>query len=128
MVLDLDGSPRDALVVRLLALEEARDIQLTLSGTVYRQTQHPKTPLGVQEVMRTQIFTLPTGLTADEQDRYRRVVAVMRGNSLTDQHDADAAILFEAGKYGCRYLITEDKRMLRNKMKLEEILGPPCAS
>jgi hypothetical protein len=125
MALDRDGSSRDAFVDRLLALEEAGDICFLEPGTVYQQTQHPKTPADVQEVMRTQIFTLPTGLTPAEQDRRRRVLAVMRGNSLTDQHDADAAILFEAGKYGCGYLITEDKQILRNQMTLEEILGPP---
>jgi hypothetical protein len=125
MTLDRDGSPRDALVDRLLALEEAGEIRFLEPGTVYRQTQHPKTPPNVQMVMRTQVFTLPTGFTSDEQGRRRRVLAVMRGNSVTDRHDADAAILFEAGRHGCGYLITEDKRVLRNKMKLEEILGPP---
>ena len=125
MVLDRNGTARDALVDRLLALKEAGDIRFLEPGTVYRQTQHPKTPADVREVMGAQIYTLPTGLNSDEQDRRRRVLAVMRGNSVTGRHDADAAILFEAGKHGCGYLITEDHRMLRNKMKLEEILGPP---
>jgi hypothetical protein len=39
--------------------------------------------------------------------------------------DADAAILFEAGKHACGYVVTEDKRILRNRTKLQEILGPP---
>ena len=49
----------------------------------------------------------------------------MRGNSTTDRHDADAAILFEASKYACGYAVTEDKRILRNRAKLQEILGLP---
>jgi hypothetical protein len=125
MVLDRNEGARDALVERLLALEKAGNIHFLEPGTVYRQTQHPKTPADVREVMGAQIFTLPTGLNSVEQDRRRRVLAVMRGNSVTDRHDADAAILFEAGKHGCGYLITEDQRILRNKAKLEEVLGPP---
>jgi hypothetical protein len=123
--LDRDRTSRDALVDRLLALEEAGSIHFLQPGTAYRQAQHPRTPADVQQVMRAQIFSLPTSLTPREQDRHRRVLEIMRGNSVTSRHDADAAIMFEAGKHGCGYLITEDKRMLRNKMKLEEILGPP---
>jgi len=123
--LDRNGGPRDALVERLLALEESSKIQFLEPGTVYRQAQHPRTPLPVQEVIRSQIFTLPTGLTEAEENRRRHVLAVMRGNSVSDRHDADAAILFEAGKYAAGYLITEDKRILRNRVELQEILGPP---
>jgi hypothetical protein len=125
MVLDRDGSARDGLVDRLQALESANAIRFLQPGTAYRQAQHPKTPSDVREVMRGQIFTLQTGLTQGEQDRCRRVLEVMRGNSTTDRHDADAAILFEAGKHGCGYLITEDKRILSKRVKLQEILGPP---
>jgi hypothetical protein len=53
------------------------------------------------------------------------VLAVMRGNSMTNRHDADANILFEAEKHSCGYVITEDKRILQNKQRLEAILGPP---
>ena len=125
MVLDRDGSARDALVDRLLALEEQGSLHFLQPGTAYRQTQHPGTPADVREVMSGQIFTLQTGLTQSEQERRQRVLEVMRGNSTTDRHDADAAILFEAGKHGCGYLLTEDKRVLSRRTQLQEILGPP---
>lgn len=125
MVLDRDGSARDALVDRLLALEAEGAIHFLQPGTAYSQTQHPKTPPGVREHMGGQIFTLPTGLTRQEVERRRRVLEVMRGNSTTTRHDADAAILFEAGKHACGYVITEDKRILSRRVALEDILGPP---
>jgi hypothetical protein len=125
MVLDRDGSARDALVDRLLALEEQGPLHFLQPGTAYQQTQHPATPADVREVMSGQIFTLQTGLTQSEQERRRRVLEVMRGNSTTDRHDADATILFEAGKHGCGYLLTEDKRVLSRRTQLQEILGPP---
>jgi hypothetical protein len=125
MALDRHGSPRDALVDQLLALEESSKIHFLQPGTVYRQSQHPRTPADVQKVMRDQIFTLPTSLTPDEQQRRQKVLAVMRGNSMTNRHDADANILFEAEKHSCGYVITEDKRILQNKQRLEAILGPP---
>ena len=125
MVLDRDGSPRDALVDRLLSLEGEGAIRFLQPGTAYSQTQHPSTPAKVRDVMSGQIFTLPTGLTQGEQDRRRQVLELMRGNSTTGRHDDDAAILFEAGKHACGYFITEDKRILRNRAKLQEVLGPP---
>ncbi len=125
MVLDRDGSARDTLVERLLALEEEGKIRFLQPGTAYRQTQHSRTPAHVREVMSGQIFTSQTGLTSFEQDRRRRVLKVMRGNSTTGRHDADAAILFEAGKYACGYVLTEDRRILGKRAELEEILGPP---
>ena len=126
MILDRDGSSaQNSLVDRLLALEEQGSIHFLQPGTAYRQTQHPRTPAHVRERMAGQIFTLQTDLTPAEQDRRRRVLEVMRGNSTTDRHDADAAILFEASKYACGYAVTEDKRILRNRAKLQEILGLP---
>ncbi len=109
MVLDRDGSARDVLVDRLLALEEEGTLHFVQPGTAYRQTQDPRTPTHVRERMSGQIHTLPTSLTSKEEDLRRRVLEVMRGNSTTDRHDADAAILFEAAKHACGYVITEDK-------------------
>ena len=48
----------------------------------------------------------------------------MRGNATTDKHDADAAIIFEAGKHG-GYLVTEDARILARRAELVAAMGPP---
>ncbi len=124
MVLDKNGSPRDALVDRLLALRAENSINFVEPGTVYSQTQHPNTPAAVRQAIGAQIFTLPAGLNQDEQQRKGNVLAIMRGNATTDKHDADAAIIFEAGKHG-GYLVTEDARILARRAELVAAMGPP---
>jgi hypothetical protein len=103
-------------------LMDRDQIQVLLSATARSQSAHPKTPDYVQEVMLSQTVTCPTGLTQAERNRYDQVLALMRGNARTNRHDADAAILFEAGKY-CGYFLTEDKRIIRNRSKLQAIVG-----
>jgi hypothetical protein len=125
MALDKKGGPRDALVDRLLALNEESSIHIIEPGTAYRQMQHPNTHAAVREVMGGQIYSLATGLNQEEQRRKAKVIAIMRGNSTTNRHDKDAVILFEAGKHGCGYFITEDGRILGKKAELEAALGPP---
>lgn len=122
--LDKDGGARDALVDRLLSLMKAGEIKFVQPNTARKQTLHPNTPSAVRGVMTAQIFTLPTELTPDEQTRRREVLIVMRGNSTTNRHDADADIIFDAAKYG-GYLITEDRRILDNRAKLEKIIRLP---
>ena len=124
MVLDRKGSDRDVLVDRLQALEARGAIHFVEPGTAYGQMQHPRTPGHVREFMGGQIFTLRTGLTQAEEAKRRRVLYVLRGNSTTGRHDADAAILFEAGKH-CGYFVTEDARNLSKRRDLQEIIGPP---
>lgn len=70
--------------------------------------------------MRGAIHTLPTGLTSEERRCYEQVIAVMRGNSPSTQHDADAAIVFDVKKYG-GYLVTEDRRILKLREELQAI-------
>src|ERR1700680_2422367 len=123
-VLDKNDGPRDALVDRLLSLMNAGEIKFVLPNTTRKQALHPHTPSAVRSLMADQIFTLPTGLTPDEQRRRREVLAVMRGKSVTNRHDEDAEIIFDAAKYG-GYLITEDRRILDNRAKLQRILQLP---
>jgi hypothetical protein len=123
MVLDLNGTARDAHVERLQALMAAGEIPIRQPRVAYQQMQHPQTPSAVREAMRPQIFTMFTPLTSTERECNAQVRAIMRGNSDTDQHDADAAIIFEAQKYG-GYLITEDARILKRRLELQAVPAP----
>jgi hypothetical protein len=64
-----------------------------------------------------------TTLTSAERQCLEEVRAVMRGNSKSDRHDADAAIVFDGKKYG-GYLITEDPRILKRRVALQAIHAP----
>lgn len=70
------------------------------------------------------IFTLPVGLTADEQ-RTRAIVRVeLQGNAQSGKHAADADHVAEAAKYGGGYFITHDERVLKRSGRLPGVLGP----
>ena len=125
--LDRDGSTRDKLVNRLLELQEAEEIKITIPGSVRTETAHPHTPSRVNSVMSQQIFTLPVNRTQKEQAELDQIRLVLRGNALSGKHDADAEHLFEASKYGGRYFITHDRRMLNNAAQVKKLLGSPIA-
>jgi hypothetical protein len=123
MVLDRKSTPRDALVERLLTLEDEGTLNIRQPAVAHRQMQHPNTPSSIRERMSGAIHTQPTSLTSDEQRCYDQVVAALRGNSPTDRHDADAAIVFDLKKYG-GYLVTEDRRILKLREELQAIPSP----
>jgi len=50
-VLDRDGSARDSLVDRFVALAASRKFKLVIPGGVRQQVQHPHTPADVQRAV-----------------------------------------------------------------------------
>lgn len=121
---DRDGTSRDSLVDRLLALRAATKINLVVPGSVRAEVQHPRTPLDVKSAVLGEIYSLPVGKTAGEHDTLRKVQALLRGNASSGKHDDDAFHLCEAAKYGGGYFITHDGRMLRKRDDLRSLLGP----
>ena len=120
--IDRDGTDRDALVDRLLALYEARAINLILPKGVRVEIANPNTPAHVQDAA-PKIFTIDVGLNTAEQRRKRIIEAELQGNAKPGKHAADADHLFEAAKYG-GYFITHDKRILDRADWLGEVLPP----
>jgi hypothetical protein len=68
------------------------------------------------------VFTLDTNLTPDERRRKRTLHKILTGNGTPEKYEADAAHVFEAGKYG-RYFITVDNRILAHRDELEAAGG-----
>jgi hypothetical protein len=121
--LDRDGSTRDKLVNRLLELSAAGTITLMVPKGVRIEMQHPHTPAHVRDAGLSQIFTIQTGLTAQEQALRRLIEQELQGDAKPGSHAADADHLFEANKYG-GYFITHDKRILDRTSKLRARLSP----
>jgi hypothetical protein len=78
------------------------------------EVQHPRTPRHVNEPVVAQIFTLPTGLTAQESATRAGVAAALQGNARPGKHAADADHLSVAAKYG-GYFITHDRILKRSR-------------
>lgn len=120
--LDRDGSPRDALVERLLALYEAGTVNLIVPKGVRLEIANPNTPAHVQDAA-PKIFTIAVGLNTDERRRKQIITAELQGNARSGKHEADADHLFEAAKYG-GYFITHDDRILKRAGRLGDVLPP----
>jgi hypothetical protein len=121
--LDCDGSVRDALVERLLALSDADRINLLVPKGVRIELRHPHTPPHVQETGLSKKFTFKVGLNTQEQALHRQIEQVLQGNGRSGKHSADADQLFEAAKYG-GYFITEDTRIRDKASKMLDFLPP----
>ncbi|MBR0967087.1 type II toxin-antitoxin system VapC family toxin [Bradyrhizobium diazoefficiens] len=121
--LDKDGTTRDELVDRVLALRRANKLNLVIPAGVRAEVEHPRTPQAVKDAILPEIFTIPTGLNSQEQTFRHRLEAALRGNAHPGKHAADAYHLAEAAKYG-GYFITHDERILRKSGELGALLPP----
>jgi membrane peptidoglycan carboxypeptidase len=54
----------------------------------------------------------------------RRVELLLQGNAKPGKHISDARHLFEAGKYGGGYFVTNDQRILDKRVELADALPP----
>ena len=70
------------------------------------------------------MYSLPVQRTAQEMELLVKLRTLLQGNSQSTKHDADAEHLFEASKYGGRFFITHDRRILVRKEKVQSLIGP----
>lgn len=108
--LDRIDAQRSRLVDEFLALLEELEIETRRPCGVMKELSNPGTPQRVREDMDG-IFTTPTSDNSDEARLRAQIRRVLRGNSNSNKHDADADHVFEAQKYGCRFFVTHDRRI-----------------
>jgi hypothetical protein len=123
-VLDRDGTARDILVDRFLALAASRKLHVVIPDGVRQQVQHAHTPADVLQAVLPQIFNLRPGLNRGQQDTRRLIAAVLQGNARPETHSADASHLAEAAETGCGFFIARDKRFFKKRNELREVLPP----
>lgn len=121
--LDSGGAVRPG-VDRLLALIEHGQISVVIPHSVVNEIGHPKTPHWVKAISNASIVTFPVSRTPPENARLEQIKTLLRGNALSAKHDADAEHLFEASKYGGRYFVTYDARILSKSKEINAIIGP----
>lgn len=115
-------SPEDAAAQRIRTLHQDGEIRLILAYSNHKEVAHPHTPEDVKREAIGMLYTLETGLTPPEIARRTRIHATLTGNGKAENYAADAAHVFEAGKYG-GYFITSDARILQKRGQLENISG-----
>jgi hypothetical protein len=64
--LDKNGTPRDALIDRLLTLRQTGEVTIVVPRGVRSESLHPHTPSDVRENITAQLFTLNVGRTSTE--------------------------------------------------------------
>jgi hypothetical protein len=126
--LDANALDRDeTLSSRLLDLAESEKIKLQIPKRVLNEIRSIRTPERTRAAMLDQIFTEPVALTFDEEAKLDSARRLFRGDALSDKHDADADHVFEADKYGARYFITHDNRILKNQDNFRKMFGTQIA-
>ena len=122
-VYDTDGTTRDLLVARFRRLSQlGGPLSVVVSGGVREEARHPGTPGHVRDDVMGKIYNLRPAPNTEQRSVRRAVRAVLQGNAQPGKHAADASHLCEAAETGCAYFITEDKRVLAKRQKLEAYL------
>lgn len=115
-------APEDEAAKHVRKLGDEGTVNLVLAHSNQKEIDHPHTPADVKKAAQAMIYTLDVNLNAEERKRKAKIHAVMTGNGDPDKYAADAAHVFESGKYG-GYFITTDDRILKKRKELENLSG-----
>jgi hypothetical protein len=106
------GGPEDAAVDTILKLARADEFTLLLPYSVKAEIDRPHTPAEVKRKAAQLSYSMQVQLTAPELARHEKIRALIQGNAKPGEHDKDAFHLVESAKYGGRYFLTNDGRLL----------------
>ena len=123
-VLDRTGGPEDMAVDAILRLREESAFTLLLPYSVKAEIEHPNTPADVKRKAAQFIFSMRVELTGPELATHNKIRALVQGNAKPGQHDRDAFHLVESAKYGGRFFITNDGRLLKKVGDIWQMLHP----
>lgn len=110
-------SPEDEAARQIRAMGNDGQVNLVMTHSNQKEIFHPNTPADVKREAAAMLYTIETSLNQDEIARKRRIHAVLTGNGKPENYAADAAHVFEAGKY-VGYFITTDQRILGKREEL----------
>ena len=104
-------APESEAAAKIRKLGEKGAVNLILAHSNQKEIEHPNTPADVKKAAAGMITSLDVELNPDEKKQKAEIHKVMTGNGKLEKYAADAAHVFEAGKYG-GYFITTDDRIL----------------
>lgn len=123
--LDPKDAASAALVDRFMALnEDGVFLKITPYG-VLKELSHPSTPASVLLRSMAGVYSIEVTLAPGELARRELFRKALRGDALSDKHQADADHVFDADRNGANYFITEEHRILKaGEGALRDLLGP----
>lgn len=113
-------SPEHEASEKLRRLSDEGVLVLHLAHSNQKEVEHPNTPGWLKREAATLIYSIETSLTPSQIKQKAAIHTILTGNGKSEKFAADAAHVFEAGKY-CGYFITTDERILKKKAALEQI-------
>lgn len=113
-------APEHEAAQRIRALGNSDQLNLMIAHSSQKEVDHPNTPADVKQEAVGMIFTVKTGLTTLEVKRKNEIHKILTGNGKPENYAADAAHVFEAGKY-VGYFITTDRRILDKREELRDV-------
>ncbi len=113
-------APEDDAAQQIRTLWKDEHINLVLAHSNQKEIDHPNTPADVKREAASMLYTIETSLNLDEVARRKNIHAILTGNGKPEKYAADAAHVFEAGKYG-GYFITTDQRILGKREELRHV-------
>jgi len=113
-------SPEHEAAKLIRSLGNEGKINLSLTHSNQKEINHPNTPAEVKHEAANMIYTIKTALTPEEESKKAKILMILTGNGSPDKYTADAAHVFEAGKY-IGYFITTDKRILGKQGDLRQV-------
>lgn len=113
-------TPEDEAARAIQKLGDSGDVSLVVAHSVQKEIDHPNTPEDVKRAAESMIYTKRTGLIREEEARKAAILLVLTGNGNPEKYAADAAHIFEAGKYG-GYFVTTDARILDKRGDLAKV-------
>jgi hypothetical protein len=121
---DRTGGSEDAAVDTILRLHEEGAFTLLFPYSVKAEIEHPNTPADVKHIAAQFLYTNEVELTAPEWLTHDKIRTLIRGNAQPSKHDKDAFHLVESQKYGGRFFITKDSRLLKKAAEIWAMLRP----
>jgi predicted nucleic acid-binding protein len=112
--LDRTEETEDAAMDKILALHEQPDtFTLLLPYSVKAEIEHPSTPSEKKRKAMGFLYSMAVTLTPPELETHEKLRLLIQGNAKSARHEKDAFHLVESAKYGGRYFITKDRRLLK---------------
>jgi hypothetical protein len=121
--LDRTEEIEDAAMDEIPELHEQPDtFTLLLPYSVKAEIEHPSAAAEEKRKAAGFVYSMEATLTPPELATHEKVRILIQGNAKSGRHDKDAFHLVESAKYGGRFFITKDRRLLKKASEVWAIL------